>query len=401
MTVDDILGAQTGNFVGYATSGPDRDKAASGGVVSAITRYLLEQNIVQGVLASRIDVEDGEISPRSIIARHPDELARCRNSIYLDFSLASQGRYRALIEELGETDHRIAVVGLFCHLNHLAQMMERHGIARERVLMIGLFCSHAPERVLLKQVLERQGAELDRAVAYHTKTGDGYRDGRLYGRSTLDYADGTKLDFPFIEFTAFKNAWFYTPKKCLACPDQFAEVADISCGDAWYKEIRAHRFKQTTIVTRTDEARDLLLRMVRDRALELRDVDPTSIVRSQRRVAGVEKAGLAARVKLAPWFGIKLPAATGRIRLRDLAHAGLMLAAVKISAYPRAMRLIMALPTPIILVFTLTVKLLEQSLLNGLAKGKGVGRVITGFEAETPAAQLRTPDAHHAAQRSS
>ncbi len=388
LQVDDVLGAQTGNFVGYATSGPDRDKAASGGVVSAITRYVLQENIVQGVLASRIDVEDGEIQPRPIIARHPDELARCRNSIYLDFSLASQGRYRALIDELKSTDHRIAVVGLFCHLNHLAQMMERNGIARERVLMIGLFCSHAPDRVLLKQVLERQGAELERAVAYHTKTGDGYRDGRLYGRSTLDYDDGTKLDFPFIEFTAFKNAWFYTPKKCLACPDQFAEVADISCGDAWYKEIRAHRFKQTTVVTRTAEARDLILRMVRDRALELRDVDPASIVQSQKRVAGVEKAGLAARVRLAPWFGIKLPAASGRIRLRDLAHAALMLSAVKVSAYPKIMRLIMALPTPIVLVFTLTIKLLEQSLLQGLVKGKGVGKVITGFETNPTADRL-------------
>lgn len=379
-TTEEILGPCTGTFAGYAVDRKFRENAASGGVVSAITAFLLQSGIVQGVLASRLEIRNGELVPVPGIARRPEELARCKNSIYLDFSLGSQGSFRQLIDELQRTSHRICVVGLYCHLKNLATSMQRHGIPRERVITIGLFCSHAPDRTLAHQVLKRQGADLKRAVAYHTKTGEGFRDGRLFGRSTLEYSDGSRLDFPFLEFTTFKNAWFYTPKKCLACPDQFAEVADISCGDAWYREIRRHRHKQTTVVTRNGEARKIVLRMVREGWLELRIVDPASIVHSQRRVAGVEKAALPARIKLAPMFGMKLPHHVGRVRVRDVLHSLVMLGAVKASNHPRLMRIIMRLPTPVVLCFTLFVKVLEQWLLSNLPKGQGVGAVMTGYE---------------------
>jgi coenzyme F420-reducing hydrogenase beta subunit len=217
-STEDILGVHTDAFVGYATDSRFRENAASGGAVSAITAFLLEKGLVQGVLASRLDVSNGELLPVPVVARDPAELAKCKNSIYLDFSIGSQGCFRQLLKEFQETQHRICVVGLYCHLSNLMALMQRHGIPRERVITIGLFCSHAPERKLANKVLERQGADMKRAVAYHTKTGEGFRDGRVFGRSTLEYSDGSRLDFPFIEFTAFKNAWFYTPKKCLACP---------------------------------------------------------------------------------------------------------------------------------------------------------------------------------------
>jgi coenzyme F420 hydrogenase subunit beta len=385
-TTQELLGRQHGCFVGFATDSERRKNAASGGVVGALTDFMLESGIVNAVLASRLDIKEGRLCPVSVLARTTDELKACRNSIYLDFNLGAGGTYKKLIREIETTDHRIAVVGLYCHLTHLHSLLARRGLPRTRLFTIGLFCSHAPERELMTKVLERQGADLSKAVAYHTKTGEGLGDGRLHGRSTVEYADGTALDFPFIEFTAFKNAWFYTPKKCLVCPDQFAEVSDISCGDAWYKEIRYHPHKQTTVVTRTAEARAIVLRMVREGCLELRTVDPATIVRSQRRVAGVEKAALPARVMLARKFGIKLPPFPGRIRIRDVAHSVLMLAAVRASSRPRIMKLITNLPTFVVLGFTLLVKLVEQSLLSNLPKGSGVGGLITGYEPPLDAA---------------
>lgn len=384
-TVDHVLGPQTGSFVGYATDPKVRENAASGGATGAILRYLLREGIVDGVVASRLDVDNGELKPVPSIARDPEELEKCRNSIYLDFNVGAGGIYRTLLNELAEDPgKRFAVVGLFCHLSNLKTSMERRGIARDRVIMIGLFCSHAPEPILMKEVLLRQGARLEDAAEYHTKTGEGLRDGRIYGRSRLDYKDGTSLDFPFIEFTTFKNAWFYTPKKCLVCPDQFSEVADISCGDAWYADIRKHRFKQTTVITRNPEARALILDMVRQGDLELRTVDPASVINSQKRVAGVEKAAMPARVKVARWFGIKMPDGPGRIRLRDLAHSLMMISAVRASTNDRLMRFILKLPTPVVLSFTLVIKLLEQSLIPDFKNTKGVGSVITGHEDGSP-----------------
>ncbi|MFW5881201.1 MAG: coenzyme F420 hydrogenase/dehydrogenase beta subunit N-terminal domain-containing protein, partial [Roseicyclus sp.] len=89
--VENILGPQEQSYVGYATDPSVRKDAASGGGVGAICRYLLDEGIVSGVLASEIEVQDGELNARPRIARTTEELARCRNSIYLDFNLGAKG----------------------------------------------------------------------------------------------------------------------------------------------------------------------------------------------------------------------------------------------------------------------------------------------------------------------
>jgi hypothetical protein len=52
----------------------------------------------------------------------------------------------------------------------------------------------------------------------------------------------------------------------------------------------------------------------------------------------------------------------------------------------------MWLPTPVVLSFTLLVKLLEQSLLTGLPKGAGVGHVVTGSEDAAQSVESRVAD---------
>ena len=106
-----LLGQHDGCFVGYATDPETRKNAASGGVVSAITKYLLKKGIVKGVLASRLPVVGGRLEPRTIIARTVEELDDCKNSIYLDHNLGGQKRFQNLLEEL-KTPGKLAVVGL-------------------------------------------------------------------------------------------------------------------------------------------------------------------------------------------------------------------------------------------------------------------------------------------------
>ena len=100
------------------------------------------------------------------------------------------------------------------------------------------------------------------------------KDGKLHATSTIVFADGTEAIIPHIKFATYRNCWFYTLNKCLACSDQFAEIADISCGDAWYKEIRKEPIKYSTILARTEEANQIILNMADEGFLFLRTVDP-------------------------------------------------------------------------------------------------------------------------------
>ena len=88
-TTQELLGRQHGCFVGFATDLERRKNAASGGVVGALTDFMLESGIVNAVLASRLDIKEGRLCPVSVLARTTDELKACRNSIYLDFNLGA------------------------------------------------------------------------------------------------------------------------------------------------------------------------------------------------------------------------------------------------------------------------------------------------------------------------
>ena len=58
-TTQELLGRQHGCFVGFATDSERRKNAASGGVVGALTDFMLKLGIVNAVLASRLDIKEG------------------------------------------------------------------------------------------------------------------------------------------------------------------------------------------------------------------------------------------------------------------------------------------------------------------------------------------------------
>ena len=67
-----------GSYVGYARDPALRNDAASGGAVSAITRYLLDRNIVGMVLASRLKIVSGRFVPEIVLAEKSSDLDDCK-----------------------------------------------------------------------------------------------------------------------------------------------------------------------------------------------------------------------------------------------------------------------------------------------------------------------------------
>jgi len=118
-TLEWYLGSVSQGYLGYAGDESVRDKAASGGAVSAILIDLLEQGVIDGALVSRVVVRDGEIGVESFIARTREEILSARSSIYMEFSM--NAAFRLLAEDPG----RLAVVALPCHIQNLRRREAR------------------------------------------------------------------------------------------------------------------------------------------------------------------------------------------------------------------------------------------------------------------------------------
>ena len=165
-----------------------------GGAISAITQYLLDKGIVSMVLASRLKIVSGKFVPEIVLAEKSSDLDDCKNSIYFSYHIGSGGSFRKIAGNI-KKGGRVAVVGLHCHLKSLSYFLERNGISKDRCIMIGLFCSHAPDVKLLYGLFNRLKINLHNISAYHAKTGMKGKDGKLNATSTVVYKDGTETIF--------------------------------------------------------------------------------------------------------------------------------------------------------------------------------------------------------------
>ena len=272
---------------GYAADETIRERAASGGVVTALLIYLLESGKIDGAWVSRTKVTDGELGYETWIATTPEEIRSASSSIYMSMPLMKH------IDLLRSFRGNVAVVMVPCQLKALDRILEKEPeLKRKVVLKLGLYCSgnHSKEATLLS--LRQAGVTLDNAVRFY------YRQGHWRGESAVEYADGSVKTFSYTKtICAYKNAYFFENSSCMTCQDQYAFAADISFGDIWLKEMKKNPIKHTSCVIRTEEAYRLYMDAVRAGAICDSHMSARDLVKSQKRALAFKFTCAKAKMK--------------------------------------------------------------------------------------------------------
>jgi len=290
---DDYLGEYLSCRMGYASDGEIRANAASGGLVTALLCGMLKKKEIDGAWVVRTCfTPQGNISYKAYIATTEQEIRDASSSVYLSVPMMSH------IDELRRFPGRLAVVLTPCMMRAFCHILEKDDALRERiVLKIGLFCSggysaQATEYAIDKSRVPRQGAER----LY-------YRRGHWRGKSSIVYQDGSTRDFSYKKTVcAYKNAYFFVNRCCLACRDQYAREADISFGDVWLKEVKRESVKYTGCVIRTREAGSYLERAAAQGDIVLRHMSARDMLRCQKRALTFKYRGRRLRHRLAGWL---------------------------------------------------------------------------------------------------
>ena len=295
-----LLGSYTGCYLAHATDQEVRYNSASGGLVTSLLIFALEQGFIDGALVTKMK-KDNPLEPESFIARTKEDIFEAARSKYCPVP-ANIALKEILQSEEGE---RFAVVGLPCHIHGLRKAERINKRLKERIAIhLGIFCSHTDSFKGTEFLLNKLGIKKEEVATIS------YRGGGWPGQIQIKLTDRSQksiLNQSRLWNTIFSSFFFALPR-CLLCNDITNELADISFGDAWLSEIMATEHEgKSIVIARSEQGKALLRRASSVGIIELQALDVEDVIRSQKMFLHFKKVNLGARIQLRRLFGKKLP----------------------------------------------------------------------------------------------
>lgn len=281
------LGYVVNCYVGCSLNEVIRMNSASGGIVTELLMYLLENGYVDGVIISRMK-KGFPLETETFIARTKAEIISSQKSIYCPVPAGK------ILSEILTVNGKFAFVGLPCHIAGIKKAQRINKLLAERIVItVGLFCSRTPNYKATESLLKN--VDVSKEQVYTLE----YRGRGHPGKLRIELRDGSEVFVDHLDYRYWGYAFLYhfKPLRCWLCHDHGAMLADISCGDNWIgKDPFRHDQKGSSIiVVRTQFVENILSQMRDTQQILLERVSAQEIVNSQNLK---KKSSLMSRVYL-------------------------------------------------------------------------------------------------------
>lgn len=248
--------------------------STSSGIVTFLTKHLLEQKLVDYVITVDFDDKKRFIA-KEILANDIQTVEKCAGSKYQQVSLNRLLKYI-------KKDDKFAIVGLPCHLKGVDKFLKLKNIDLKNVYKIGLFCGHVFNFNYLEYLSKKAGINKEEISELKYRH-NGWPGDILINKRTLPFK------------TYFLNLFqsrFFTPRACLFCDDLTAEYSDMSCGDAW----NISKEKSSIVIVRNEKMIKILDNL--QNLFSFQEIDENAIVKSQGSQLFFKKKNIFARIKI-------------------------------------------------------------------------------------------------------
>jgi coenzyme F420 hydrogenase subunit beta len=265
------LGNYQGCYLGHSSDYAVRYNAASGGVITALLLFALEKGLIDGALVTRMR-KDRPLEPESFIARTREEIIDASKSKYCPVP-ANIALKEILASKEGA---KFAVVGLPCHIQGIRKAESCNKNLKEKIVLhLGLFCSHTDTFFATEFLLSSLGLN-SQDVATINYRGEGWP-----GSLSILLKNGQKKILPYSKMISAHILWFFAFPRCTLCCDLTAELADISCGDAWLPQLMANdNIGQSIAICRTRLGSSIFTEAIKTGYINSKQVDPLIIKQS-------------------------------------------------------------------------------------------------------------------------
>jgi len=236
---------------GHAIDPELRFRGSSGGVVSALALFCLEEQGFAGAVQVRAR-QDQPLLNESVISRSRADVLAASASRYAPASPCER------LAELRAAQQAHVFVGKPCDVAGAARLAAAEpALAANLGLTISIFCAGTPSVAGTRELMRQLGVgERDELLELR------YRGRGWPGEMNVRYreaASGSVRDAS-ISYAAGWGEILQKHKqwRCQLCADHLGEHADLSIGDPWYRPIGAGEPGQSLVVVRTERGRRLL-----------------------------------------------------------------------------------------------------------------------------------------------
>lgn len=327
-----LIGNYLNCYTGYSTDYSIRYNSSSGGLVTQLLLFALEEGLIDGALVTRMK-KDNPLEPEPFIARTKEEIIEARGSKYCPVPANI-----ALKEIINAPEcQKFAVVGLPCHIHGIRKAEQiNKKLKRKIVFRIGIMCSHTMNCNATKFIINNLMNMKDDEIIHLEYRGNGW-PGRFFVKTNR----GEMKYHPFIPGRCIQRyppvgilhlLHFFTPDRCMMCTDQNCELSDLSLGDAWLPEFKSMDTIGTSIITIRTVAGQTLLEEAKSKGvIHIENVSVDKLIRSQSNALYFKKKTSNSINKLYKYRPI-INHTTLRPDLRDYLLASLFYTHMKISS---------------------------------------------------------------------
>ena len=256
---------------GYATDSQIRYNGSSGGLATALALYCLEKQGASGVL--HIGARQGApLENVAVFSKSRTDLLACTGSRYSPAAPCEK------LEWIQESRYPSVFIGKPCDVVALRKSQAVNPVLREKVgLAISIFCAGTPATNGTYKILGTLGVKPEEVgeIRYRGCGWPGVTMIKIKG----DNNETRQMPYEESWGNILSN---YGQFRCRICPDSTGELADISCGDPWYREIKPGEPGWSLVLVRTERGREILQQAMKDGYVKLQSVAPETLPRSQK-----------------------------------------------------------------------------------------------------------------------
>lgn len=283
---------------GHASDPEIRYKGSSGGVLTALAAFCIEQGGMHGVLHTAQHSQD-PIRNQTRLSLHREELIAATGSRYSPAAVCDS------LVQVENAPAPCVVIGKPSDIAALTKARQsRPNLDAKVGLTLSFFCAETPSTggtiALLEKLQVTPSAVAD--LRYRGYGWPGYFAPVCHGdteaKQKLPYRDSWK--FLTAHRPWFTNLW----------PDGSGELADISCGDPWYEKPDGNNPGFSIIAVRTEVGRKILHAAIEAGYLKITRAEPWKLAKSQESLAK-KRAATWGRILAMRLFGLPVPSFPG------------------------------------------------------------------------------------------